>query len=529
MRIIFAGARAVTEQFAPDGETLFRFLASPARTRMIQGPRGSGKSSTCCFALLMNAQAQRPMKDGVRRTRFYVVRNTYDELNRTTLATWKRMFPEERFGRVTGTRPMVHHIRRGDVDCEVTFLALDDPEDVKKLKSTDITGVYFNEFGEIAREIIDAADTIIGRYPSKGMVEGGCTRPMVIADTNPAPETHWWSMMSGQVPVPQSMGEEDRQRVTRPRTWELFIQPPGLLEERDAKGQVIGYAPNPKAENLRWLPDRYYENMVEGKDRVFILVNILNRPGTTRSGKPVWPMFRRLAHVAEHELEPVAGHPLLIGVDFGRTPAAIIGQRPFDRWRILDELAAQQMGAKEFARVLRNHLGERFPNMAAQIWGDPAGEHLAEADDISPFLMFRSAGLRILPAPTNDPTIRINTVAEALGQLVDGAPRVRISPRCIYLIAAAEGGYQYAKMKVSGTDRYSESPRKDEHSHVADAWQYLMIGAGEGRALITAPRWQPDAAAMGHPGYTSAAVGKVFQARGPGGSIFDRRRGGARR
>ena len=37
-------------------------------------------------------------------------------------------------------------------------------------------------------------------------------------------------------------------------------------------------------------------------------------------------------------------------------------------------------------------------------------------------------------------------------------------------------------MQVSG-ERYDERPNKNRFSHVHDAFQYLLLGAGEGRSL----------------------------------------------
>jgi hypothetical protein len=39
-------------------------------------------------------------------------------------------------------------------------------------------------------------------------------------------------------------------------------------------------------------------------------------------------------------------------------------------------------------------------------------------------------------------------------------------------------------MEVSG-ERYNDKPDKNMFSHVHDALQYMMLGAGEGRALMS--------------------------------------------
>ena len=68
---------------------LYKFHTSPAFVRMVMGPIGSGKSSACVNEVLRKIHDQRPGPDGVRRSRWAVVRNTYPELKTTTIQTWK--------------------------------------------------------------------------------------------------------------------------------------------------------------------------------------------------------------------------------------------------------------------------------------------------------------------------------------------------------------------------------------------------------------------------------------------------------
>ena len=70
------------------------------------------------------------------------------------------------------------------------FLALDRPEDVKKLLSLELTGVWINEAREIPKSIVDACSMRVGRYPS--MRDGGPSWYGVIADTKPPDTDHWW-------------------------------------------------------------------------------------------------------------------------------------------------------------------------------------------------------------------------------------------------------------------------------------------------------------------------------------------------
>lgn len=467
-------------RYEPDGPVLEKYLASSARVRLIQGPRGSGKSTASCWQLFLGVLRQPRGPRGRRLARSYVIRSTYDELKRTTIETWLQTFPERDFGTFKLSKPFEHPIRIEDIEWQVIFLALDQEADRAKLKSAEISSCWLNEFSELDRRVIDDIDPILGRYPRK--LDGGCPEPFMVGDTNPGNETHWFSVMSGQSVLPQAMDEAERARVTKPGSWDIFVQPPGMTEIVSPNGEVIGYQDNPAAENLRWLPEGYYRNMLAGKTRPWIRVNILNKPAQLVAGKPVWPQFRDELHVAKDALAAFPGHPLLIGVDFGRTPAAVVAQRVFDRWYVLDELCATGMGARKFARLLRARLAERFGGFHYTIWGDPAGDHMSEADEISPFLMFRAERMAIKAAPTNDPVVRITAVEELLTALVDGRPRVVVSPACTMLRAAMGGGYRYPDTR---TNQDASGPLKNEWSHVADALQYVCVGAGEGRALLS--------------------------------------------
>ena len=508
---------AIPLTYEPDGLTLEEYLMSQSRVTLIQGPRGSGKSRASCFKLVMEAMQQEVNPaTGKRHVRTYVIRRTFDELYRTTIQTWLGGFKEEFFGPLKRSKPFVHHIQVGDLDWEVTFLALDSEADREKLKSAEISSAWVNEFSEIERGVIDDLEPCLGRYPSKA--DGGCTRPFIIGDTNPGEELHWFSIMSEQTPMPDNATADQRRTYTKPDSWKILVQPAAMFEVLDPANDNATYMPNPDAENMKWLPKGYYANMIQGKARNWIRRNICNKPASTQSGDPVWPEFQEHVHVSKGPIEAVAGHPILIGVDFGRTPAAVLAQRVFDRWVILSEVYATNTGARKFAQLLRRHLAERYPGFKYQIWGDPAGDNLGEADDISPFMMFRAEGLGIHKAPTNDPTVRIEAVAGALREMVDGRPRFLMSSNCIALKAAMNGGYRYADRSERQTE--AASPLKNKHSHVADALEYVLIGAGEGRQVLHGQMERPKPRVV----QPQSNVMQRRQGRfGPSRSIFQRR------
>ena len=178
---------------------------------------------------------------------------------------------------------------------------------------------------------------------------------------------------------------------------------------------------------------------------------------------------------------------LYVGLDFGLTPAAVLGQKDAKgRWLILDELVAEDVGVLRFAELLGAHLDEKFGDVVRiEAWGDPAGRQRAQTDEKTCFqIMKEHADLDVRAAPTQDLTIRREAVASCLNRLVDGEPGLLLSPHCKVLRAGFQGGYCYRRVRVSGDERYTDKPDKNRYSHPHDALQYLLCGAGEGRRLL---------------------------------------------
>jgi hypothetical protein len=100
------------------------------------------------------------------------------------------------------------------------------------------------------------------------------------------------------------------------------------------------------------------------------------------------------------------------------------------------------------------------------------------------FEFLQSLGLRAEPAPTNDFKARREAAATPMGRMVMGKPGLLVSKACRLLRKSLSGGYHFKRVAVgAGYERFKDSPNKNEHSHVGDAFGYLMCGGGEYRAL----------------------------------------------
>lgn len=467
---------------SPDGSTLRAFMRDESFVRGVRGPVGSGKSVTCCVEVFRRAmmQAKSP-RDGLRKTRWAIIRNTQPELRTTTIKTWLSWFTESEFGRFNWAPPFTHRIRRGDIDCEVIFLALDTADDIKKLLSLELTGAFVNEAREIPKAIIDGLTGRVGRYPSEA--EGGCTWRGIIMDTNPPEDDHWWAIMSGEQPAPDYLTEEERLLLLKPHNWKFFTQPGAMRPVRDEQGKLLNYEMNPARENRKYIKDDYYLQQLPGKTAGYINVYLCNQYGTSLEGKPVYPMFSRDIHVSREAISPVPGHRIIAGFDFGLSPAMVMIQHVNGRVLVLREVVGRDMGIMRFIEAFRPILAE-YSSFRFDFFGDPAGDQRTQTDEETPFRILRAAGIPARAAETNDVALRIEAVTAPLTRLVDRRPGMVIDPGCINLIKGFDGGYHYKRLNVSGPERYQESAEKNRFSHVHDALQYAALGAGEGRALV---------------------------------------------
>ena len=472
--------------YKPDGGVLREYMKCDDFFRGIRGPVGSGKSVGSAVEIFRRANQQAPNSKGVRCTRWGIIRNTGPQLKTTTIKTWLDWFPEDVFGPFRWGVPYTHHIRVGDLDMECIFLALDAEEDIRKLLSLELTGVWLNEAREMPKSIIDACTMRCGRYPS--MREGGPTWYGMIADTNAPEDDHWWSIMSGDAPIPEFMTSQEALMLRKPEGWKFFNQPPAMLETKNSDGDVTGYEMNPEAENRNNLTPLYYRKIIAGKRKDWIDVYIMNRLGTVTEGKVIYPDFNDQVHIAKDEIAVAPAKAIYVGLDFGFHPAAIFAQR-FGRgqWNILDEIVADDLSTPAFAREIKARLKEMMTDdrQEIHIYGDPSGDQRTPGreDKASTFKILRTHGIICRPAPSNDPAIRIEAVKSVIDRMVDGKPALLVSPKCVTLKKGFTSGYCRRRINAKGPPRYEERANKNKYSHPHDALQYLFLGAGEGRAL----------------------------------------------
>lgn len=468
------------------GTKVCDFVMSDREVDIIQGPLGSGKTRALCARVMRHAQQQRVSKiTGLRMSRWFMARNTYPDLKTTTIRTWLEMFPEHVYGRFNWGQPPAHKIRFGDVSLDVDFLALDKPEDVRKLRSTEYTGGAFNEIPFIDKELFDEGTSRL-RYP--GADHGGSEWHGIIADANAPDEDHWLAIMTGQVEEPPGLTEDERASYVWPDHWGFHKQPAAVLEVRDEHRVIKSYEVNPDSENLSNLPPGYYAKQLFGKKKAWIDSRLRNVVALVVDGSPVYPEFVVEVHVAREPLRPIPGATLTVGLDFGRQPAAIFMQAANNRVYVQYELLGKNEGAVTFAPKVRRFLAEKYPLWEMsniRFWGDPKGQDKGQADERTAYDIFEANGMIVRPPPglkQNMIETRVSAVTAVHNEMHDGSPRYVLSPLCRTLKVAKAGRYHLIK-EDDGVLR----PKKDRYSNPADAEQYGILGLGEGRKMIGRP------------------------------------------
>lgn len=489
-----------------------RFFEAEVGTYLYKGIRGvpgSGKSVICNWDMRYKAEMQPPFFDpacekNVRWTRWFIGRNTFPALKGTTLKTWLNWFPLS-LTEVHESSPMKGVFEapslHGDgtlVRMELVFYATDSDNFEKDLDSLEVSGAYINEAAGVEWRKIHKVQERCGRFKPPGASAQGWRGLSfgVIMDTNTPVETSWWKQME-EAKLPRML-------------W--FVQPPAMIRTRDAEGRVT-YVRNDEANSRKYGTSGpcenvehhdegwdYYEKQLTGADEDYIKMRLLNQFGKSKDGLPVYPEWSDDVHATDGPLERIPGIPLLLGMDFGRNPAAVLGQMSrTGQLQILDEVTAFNMSVPQFVNEmlipkLSNEYG--WPNVSLAAFGDPAGMNPGEMYDQTCMEYLNARGIPCVKPESlknNDFAVRRDAVGSLLRSNWRGTPSLLVARRCKTLCMGFNGDYCYRKMRTAdGSDRFADRADKNEFSHVHDALQYLVVGAVGGSVDYSKPQGRED-------------------------------------
>ena len=456
---------------------------------LIMGPAGSGKTTGAVFKGVRFITRNMPVcDDGIIRGRMTVIRDNYRRLYDTAIRSWHQFFPHD-FPNSSwsgGQDRPAHHIldfrsRRGPVHLEVDFFAVGDLAIEEMLKGYETSIGWMNECDLLNERVPTFLFSRTGRYPSATMLPASLRKAIeedryhlprqVFGDLNPPDRDHWvydWCVKSPREGV------------------KLYRQPSGLSDQ---------------AENRKGKPRSAYVAETKVMDEYDKKRFVDGEFGYARDGVPVYlKEFAEGLHVAKEPIKVIRELPIHLGLDAGGEPAAAIGQMmPNGQMRILAELVSDPgTGAKRFAENLLTLLMTRFPRVPiGRAFGDPSAFY--GADKVNGELAWMETvalaiGHNIEPAPSNEPSIRTDSVKLFLGRRIDGATEAfLIDPSCEVLISGFAANYKIAKSS-DGRVLNDGRPAKNRYSHVHDGLQYLCLGL-VGRAGVI-----QEAARAGRPG-----------------------------
>jgi hypothetical protein len=468
----------------------------------------------------MAQQAPAPI-DNIRYTRFAIIRQSLKDLKSTVLRDIIGWFGSIADWRVSES---TLYFRYGDVYSEWMFIPLDEPDDIKRLLSLQLTGAYVNECIETDLNLLSDIAGRVGRYPNND--QGVCSWSGIWADTNaPILNTPWADFLAA--PPPQ---------------WQVFHQPGGHIyptfvdapdpniSEFDrailaSKGErttirvQVGGAENlphlnqtaetillPEDDPIRIRQGRgYYDRLLSVGSSDYIRRYVWSEFGRDPSGAAVFAeSFKYDYHVASYrdpvsgimkleELSPVYSRMLIVGQDFGRSPWSLICQLDHSgRLLVLEEVpgrgpTGENVGLEQHAKnnLIPVLLQPRYAGRAVGLVGDPSGQSKDSLFELNSFDLLKGCGLAAEPAPTNDLDPRLRAVEAFFVRNIGGAPAILIDgTRCPTLVAALNGQYKFAtRVDTSGGTFVKDVPEKlHPWSDVADALQYVCLVTGNAGA-----------------------------------------------
>lgn len=463
--------------YQPPGPVAASFIRSELEVPFIMGPAGGGKTMATIFKILRCVALMPACRDGVVRAKVIVVRTDYRTLYRTTLSSWFRWFPKDYpGGKFTGgaDRPATHELKfvtpRGRrIEIFVEFAALGEHRIEDMMRGWEGTIAWLNEADLLDESALNFIYQRGARWPSRDMLEGGVSLPRrIFGDLNPPGHPkHWIVLRFLGGKKPDETGDDKGPKRENIR---LFQQPSGL---------------SPNAENVKNLPDGYYQGMLDTLPEWDVQRFVHGKVGYDRSGKPVYPEFDATFNLAPVPIKPIPGQSIYLGLDIsGLHPGAVIVQRaPNLQLRVLEEFYAGRIGATRFAEIIVAALQARYRECFLERgFYDPSNDYGADkegGEQSTIDIMRKALGCSLVPAPTNEVPVRIEAVRNQLIYPLSAQSRgLIVTPdRCPMLVEGFMSFYRF-KLNPDGSVQNADSPRpeKNEHSNVQDALQYVVLG-----------------------------------------------------
>lgn len=406
-----------------------KFIRSQAMADLFASRVGEGKSAGLAWSIFYHTR-HNPGAD------WAVIRDTYENLQKTTLQEFFHWFPPGVAGHYHQTKKLwtwAEGVAKGTV----SFVGMDNPEDATKLLSWTLAGIAMDEpapaigSGGINEMVFDLGLT---RLRQPGMKWYG----MKLATNNPD-EDHW--------------------------TYRKFVNP--------GNPNFRYYQPT-TPENIHNLPEGYYEkvrmSLAHRPDLVRRFVE--GKFGFQQEGKAVTPQWSDDAHLATG-LFAIPRRELILLWDWGLNPTCIITQvTPLGNWNILHSFVGEDIGVEELIRYqVLPLIQSKYRGAPLRHYGDPQGIQREQSSSVNSAVRVVK---QLLPGPWRPGPQkwlpRIEPLRAVLTRMANGHGLVQVDRENAKEVwHALRGGWHY---HVARTGVVSGEPVKDKHSHPGDAMSY---------------------------------------------------------
>jgi hypothetical protein len=431
--------------------TVAEFHQSRSRVKVLWGGLGTGKTTAGLWEYVLQCMESSIPLDGM------VIRSSYRELRDTTLKTFMRWFGDVarwresdslatiRLPSANNDGSVLEHILR--------FRSLERPDDAKKVQSWEGAFVLLDEvvpaFSTSGRlcegiplEIVEYTNARL-RHTWAGQESARYTQVLV---ANPPPPSHW--------------------------LYEHFLNKPADELARRKGGVSVFFVR--KEENEAHLPKDYYAFLCDAfHDPDLVRRFVEGEIVAVYSGVSVFPEARDKVHITSERLKPFKDAPLILGFDYGLTPATLITQiLPNGQWRWLSEVQSFNHAFDVHLDALRTHLHDHYPGYEYRCWGDPSGATPVQTDERTCVELAAKAGFEIKPGRQDWQSRKEAIKQRLLRNSSDGGPALFVSRAGAPLAAEAlTGGYRYPK---SASGEVGTRPIKSHpFSDLMDCAQYI--------------------------------------------------------
>lgn len=432
---------------------------------------GEGKSAALCWASFFH------VKHNPGANHLFI-RDTWENLRRTTLQEFLFWFPDGVFGTWhKGDKEYIWDTAKTGLKGKVIFMGVESDEDASKIASMPLAGVFIDEPSAAAGDSTGVSEFVFDTAFAQLRQPGMNWYVAKLAQNNPD-ESHW----------------------TYRRFWDPGTPATGTesLRPQQQPGFVAWQTREP--ENVQNLPEGYYERMERTwAHRPDLLRRFVEgKHGYQQVGQPVTPEWSDDLHLAKR-MQPVQGVPLQLLWDGGLNPTCIITQvTPMGDWYFLEAHVGEGIGAFELITdIIKPRLVTAYSGFEWSHIGDPALDSREQSSSMQSAskLIRRELGGTFIPGVKG--LERIDPLRAVLRRTRHGRGIVRVDKdNAKEVWYALRGGWHH---HISRSGQTGGIP-KNIHSHPGDAVSYgasILFPLGQLKGKRARKRQQAEARYFG--------------------------------